>query len=122
MAAHNELGRYGEALAKNYLIAKGYRILQQNWVYGRAEVDLIAFFEEKIIFVEVKTRRSTDHGEPEDFVDWKKEKQLELASSVYIEKCRHEGEIRFDILAIVFENKDSYQINHIEDAFWPTSN
>jgi len=120
MAAHNELGRYGEFLAKAYLEQQGYRILEKNWVYGRAEIDLIAFYEQRLIFVEVKTRRSAAHGEPEDFVNWKKEKQMEFASSVYIERINHQGEIRFDIVAIVFENKELYKINHIEDAFWPT--
>jgi putative endonuclease len=119
MAEHNELGRYGEHLAKAYLEQQGYRILEQNWVYGRAEIDLIAFYEKQLIFVEVKTRRSADHGEPEDFVNWKKEKQMEFASAVYIEKMGHQGEVRFDIVAIVFENKELYKINHIEDAFWP---
>lgn len=120
MAAHNELGRYGEHLAKTYLEQQGYLILETNWIYGRAEIDLIAFYEDKLIFVEVKTRRSVDYGEPEDFVDWKKEKQLEFASGVYIDRRKHLGEIRFDIVAIVFENKELYKINHIEDAFWPT--
>lgn len=120
MAEHNELGRYGEQLAKTYLEQQGYRILETNWVYGRAEIDLIAFYENQLIFVEVKTRKSVEHGEPEDFVDWKKEKQMEFASSVYIDKKNHQGEIRFDIVAIVFENKEVYKINHIKDAFWPT--
>jgi putative endonuclease len=120
MAIHLELGRYGEQLAKDFLIDAGYRILEQNWRYGRAELDLIATIDHKIIFVEVKTRRSADHGEPADFVNWKKEKQLEFASSAYIERRNHQGEIRFDIIAIIFENKDLYQINHIQDAFWPS--
>ena len=120
MAEHNELGRLGELLAKEYLEQRGYVILEKNWVYGRAEIDLIAFYEQQLIFVEVKTRRSIDHGEPEDFVNWKKEKQMEFASGVYIDKRNHQGEIRFDIIAIVFENKDLYKINHIEDAFWPS--
>jgi putative endonuclease len=120
MAEHNELGKYGELLAKEYLVKLGYRILEQNWVYGRAEIDLIAFHKGTLVFVEVKTRRSLDHGAPEDFVNWKKEKQLEFASGVYIDKINHQGEIRFDIVAIVFENKELYKINHIEDAFWPT--
>jgi putative endonuclease len=120
MAVHLDLGRYGEQLAKDFLIDAGYRILDQNWRYGRAELDLIASKDHSIIFVEVKTRRSADHGEPEDFVNWKKEKQLEFASSAYIAQRNHHGEIRFDIIAIIFENKDLYQINHIQDAFWPS--
>ena len=119
MAAHNELGKKGELLAADYLKTCGYRILERNWVYGRAEIDLIALHEGKLIFIEVKTRRSVLHGEPEDFVNWKKEKQMEFASAVYIERKNHQGEIRFDIVAIVFENEQLYKINHIEDAFWP---
>lgn len=120
MAEHIELGRYGEALSRSYLEKLGYRILQVNWCYGRAEVDLIAMHENTLIFVEVKTRRSSEHGEPEDFVNWKKEKQLEFASAAYIDLINHQGEIRFDIVAIVFENKELYRINHIKDAFWPS--
>ena len=119
MAEHHELGRYGESLARDYLEKRGYVILEANWVYGRAEIDLIALHNSTMIFVEVKTRRSADHGEPEDFVDWKKEQQLEFASAAYIEKRNHHGEIRFDIVAITFENRELYTINHIEDAFWP---
>jgi len=91
-----------------------------NWRYGRAEVDVIANQGRTIIFVEVKTGSSTDYGEPEDFVSSKKEIQLGCASSAYIEMNNHEGEIRFDVIAIVFENKHLYKINHIEDAFWPS--
>lgn len=120
MAAHNDLGRRGEEIARVYLEDNGYRIVNINWKYGRAEVDVIAEEGGKYIFVEVKTRTSTDYGEPEDFVGRKKEKQLEFASAAYIEMKNHQGEIRFDIIAIVFENKDNYKLNHIEDAFWPS--
>jgi len=119
MAKHLDLGILGEQLAKTYLLNKGYQLLEQNWRYGRAEVDLIMEQEGKLIFVEVKTRRSSDHGRPDEFVDWKKEKQYEFASAAYIERVNHQQEIRFDIIAIVFENEDLYEINHIEDAFWP---
>ncbi|WP_432712002.1 YraN family protein [Pedobacter sp.] len=120
MALHLELGRAGENLARQFLENKGYRIMEQNWIYGRAEIDLIAFKDGIIIFVEVKTRRSTEFGEPEEAVNWRKEKQLEFASLAYIEGKKHHGEIRFDIIAIVFENKNQYKINHIKDAFWPS--
>ncbi|SMC71164.1 YraN family protein [Pedobacter nyackensis] len=120
MAIHNDLGTWGEKIAVAYLESCGYRILNTNWRCARAEVDVIADQEGTIIFVEVKTRSSVDYGHPEDFVSYKKEKQLEFASSAYIEMRQHQGEIRFDIIAIVFENKDIYQINHIKDAFWPS--
>jgi putative endonuclease len=120
MAVHNDLGWRGEQIAVDYLENLGYRILNRNWKCARAEVDVIADLQGTLIFVEVKTRSSTDYGEPEEFVDYKKERQLEFASSAYIEMKQHQGEIRFDIIAIVFENKDIYKINHIEDAFWPS--
>jgi putative endonuclease len=120
MAAHNDLGKRGEEIATAYLENLGYRILNANWRCARAEIDLIADQEGTIIFVEVKTRSSVDYGEPEEFVDYKKERQLEFASSVYIDMKNHQGEIRFDIIAIVFENEHLYKINHIEDAFWPS--
>jgi putative endonuclease len=120
MASHNDLGRRGEEIAKDYLENLGYHILKMNWKYGRAEVDIIADQQGIIIFVEVKTRSSIDYGMPEEFVSRKKEQQLEFASSGYIEQTDHQGEIRFDVIAIVFENRDIYKINHIEDAFWPS--
>jgi len=120
MASHNDLGKRGEQIAKEYLENLGYRILHVNWRYGRAEVDVIADQCGVVIFIEVKTRTSVDYGMPEDFVCIKKERQLEYASSGYIEMTNHQGEIRFDVIAILFENKDIYTINHIEDAFWPS--
>jgi putative endonuclease len=120
MASHNELGKRGEDIAKEYLENKGYQILKMNWRHKRAEIDLIVKQDGTLVFVEVKTRSSTDFGQPEEFVDWKKEKQLEFASLYFMEESKHEGEIRYDIIAITFENKNSYIVNHIEDAFWPS--
>jgi putative endonuclease len=80
MASHNELGKRGEEIAKEYLENKGYQILKMNWRHKRAEIDLIARHEKTLIFIEVKTRSSVDFGHPEEFVDWKKEKHLEFAS------------------------------------------
>lgn len=120
MASHNELGKRGEEIAKEYLENKGYQILKMNWRHKRAEIDLIARHEKTLVFVEVKTRSSVDFGQPEEFVDWRKEKHLEFASLYFIEQSGHEGEIRYDIVAITFETKSSYLVNHIEDAFWPS--
>ena len=119
MAQHNDLGFKGEALAKAYLEQNGYEILDENWVHGKAEVDLIAYLNRQIIFVEVKTRTSVSFGLPEDFVNDAKQKQMELAANEYIELMNHQGEIRFDIISVLFDKKDKFTIKHIEDAFWP---
>ena len=120
MATHNDLGFKGEAIAKTYLEKLGYEILDENWVHGKAEIDLIAYQDKKIIFVEVKTRTSTAFGLPEDFVSTAKQKQMDLAANEYIEIMNHQGEIRFDIISVLFDKQNNYTIKHIEDAFWPS--
>lgn len=120
MAEHNDLGRQGEALAHEYLRKKGYEILDENWVNGKAEIDLIAYYERMIVFIEVKTRSSIGFGFPEDFVDKAKEQRIGHAADAYIDLMNHEGEVRFDIISILFNQHHTYTINHIEDAFWPS--
>jgi putative endonuclease len=121
MAKHNELGRRGEQLAKNHLESLGYEILDENWTHGKAEVDLIAYHNKTIIFVEVKARSGNGFGEPEDFVDNRKQKLLVDAADEYIYLMNHQGEARFDIVAILFKGENNHTLKHIEDAFWPSS-
>ncbi|TDG37988.1 YraN family protein [Pedobacter changchengzhani] len=119
MATHNDLGKKGELIAKNYLEENDYEVLDENWTHGKAEVDLIVYKDRMIIFVEVKSRTSIAFGQPEEFVDLAKQKQMEHASLQYIELMNHQNEIRFDIIAITFNKNNTYTLKHIEDAFWP---
>lgn len=119
MATHNDLGREGEVIAKQYLENNGYEVLDENWTFGKAEVDLIVYKDGVMVFVEVKTRTSVAFGQPEDFVQKAKQKQIELASTEYIALMNHQNDIRFDIIAITFTKNKNYNLNHIEDAFWP---
>ena len=121
MAKHNDLGRKGELMAKLYLEQQGYEIMDENWCHGKAEIDLIAYKDKVIIFTEVKTRTGNGFGEPEDFVDNRKQRLLADAADEYIYLMNHKGDVRFDIIAILFKNDDSYRLNHIEDAFWPST-
>ncbi|MGI4019917.1 MAG: YraN family protein [Janthinobacterium lividum] len=122
MAEHNSLGRKGEELAKQYLEAAGYEILDENWRFGKAELDLIVYLNKTIIFVEVKARTGSAFGEPEDFVDHPKQKLLVGAANEFIELMDFNGEARFDIIAILFDKQGNYRLNHIQDAFWPDPN
>lgn len=119
MAVHLELGRRGESLAKTHLENAGYEILDENWTHGKAEVDLIAYKDKVIIFAEVKTRTGNGFGEPEDFVDERKQKMLVSAADEYIYLMEHKGDVRFDIISILFDKQANYILKHIEDAFWP---
>jgi putative endonuclease len=118
MATHNDFGKQGEQLAKSYLQKSGYEILEENWCFKKAEVDLIAYKNKTIIFIEVKARSGNRFGEPEEFVNAAKQKQLELAANEYIYLMDFKGEIRFDIVSVLFKDTD-YTLKHIQDAFWP---
>lgn len=121
MARHNDLGKLGEQLALEHLLENGYEILDENWCCGKAEVDLIAYIDRQLIFVEVKTRSNTAFGFPEEAVKKNKQRLLQSAAEAYINLMGHEGEIRFDIISIIF-TANNYTINHIKDAFWPYQN
>lgn len=121
MAQHLDLGRKGESLAKAFLKGLGYEILDENWTHGRCEVDLIAYKNGVIIFAEVKARTSNSFGEPEDFVDLRKQRLLAKAADEYIYLMDHQGEVRFDIISILFDKNANHTLKHIEDAFWPSS-
>ena len=113
------LGNKGEKIAENYLVEKNYLILEKNWRYLKAEIDLIAQKEGFIIFVEVKTRSSINFGYPESFVSEKQQKRIILAANEYLQKNDIQSEARFDIISITID-KNTDTIKHIEDAFYPT--
>jgi len=114
------LGFWGEEKALEYLQKKGYILLERNWRSGNFEIDLILMDGPVLVFVEVKTREGNQHGNPESFVNAKKEGNLQKASLHYMHKIRHEGDIRFDIIGILVNDKKEIQdIYHLEDAFFP---
>jgi len=117
MAQHNELGKKGEQLAIDFLLQRGYSILDVNWRYQKAEVDIIALKEDVLAVVEVKTRSGTQFGNPQDFVNHKKIKLLVSAIDEYINSKNLDVEVRFDIIAIVKE-KNNFEIEHLVDAFF----
>ncbi|WBX71441.1 YraN family protein [Tenacibaculum retecalamus] len=116
MAQHNELGKEGEKLAVEYLQENGYLIIEKNYRFKKAEVDIIAQKEAVLVAIEVKTRSSTYFGNPQDFVNPKKIKLLVMAIDNYVIEKDLDVEVRFDIIAML-KNKDNYKIHHIKDAF-----
>ena len=117
MASHNELGKLGEELAVDYLINNGYTILDTNWTFQKAEIDIIAQSENTLAIVEVKTRSSLEFGLPQDFVKPAKIQRLVKAVDEYVNQKNLELEVRFDIVAIYKDGK-SFAIEHIIDAFY----
>lgn len=117
MAEHNELGKLGEELAVEFLQKNGYDILETNWTFQKAEIDIIAQKENILAIIEVKTRSSIEFGLPQDYVKPKKIQLLVKAVNEYIVSNDLDVEVRFDIIAINKEDK-TYKIEHIEDAFY----
>ena len=117
MAEHNDLGKIGEKLAVEFLQKNGYEILETNWVFQKAEIDIIAQKDNILVAVEVKTRSSIDFGLPQDFVKPKKIQLLVKAINEYVVSNDLDVEVQFDIIAINKEEKD-FNIEHIKNAFF----
>ncbi|WP_034062704.1 YraN family protein [Lacinutrix jangbogonensis] len=117
MAQHNELGKKGEQLAVDFLLHKGYSILERNYRFQKAEVDIIAQIKDTLAIVEVKTRSTADFGNPQDFLKPKQIQNIVKAVDEYVNANGLDVEVRFDIIAIVKENK-KFKIEHLEDAFY----
>lgn len=117
MAKHNELGEFGEDLAVEELEKNGYEIVERNWRYKKAEIDIIARKNEVLAIVEVKTRSNDYIGNPQDFVTPKKIKMLVEAVNEYVVSKDLEVEVRFDIIAIII-NQNKLTLEHLEDAFF----
>jgi len=116
MAEHNDLGKLGEDLAAKYMLSKGYRILDRNWIYQKKELDIVATDGEYLVVVEVKSR-STDYFEhPSDAITLNKIKFLCRATQAYVDLKDIEKEVRFDVISVIKRN-GKFDIEHIEDAF-----
>ncbi len=117
MAEHNELGKLGEEMAVEFLQKEGYAILETNWTFQKAEIDIIAKKGDILAIIEVKTRSSLDFGLPQDFVKPKKIQLLIKAVDAFVNERNLDIEVRFDIIAIHKEGK-SFVIEHLIDAFY----
>ncbi len=115
-------GREGEQMAAAYLETKGYTVLEYNYFFEHAEVDLVAYDEEQecIVFIEVKKRHSTVFGEPIESITEKKKENIYKASEAWIYERKMDGSpVRFDVVGIVQKENEAPDIEHFEHAFRP---
>jgi len=118
MAKHNELGKRGEVIARTFLEAKGFDVLETNWRHEKDEIDIIAIDHDELVIVEVKTRSTDYFGDPSEAVGKAKEEFIIRAAEAYIEIHDLNMDTRFDIISII-TNNDGENIEHIKDAFYP---
>jgi putative endonuclease len=117
MALNYELGKKGEDMAVDFLTDHGYHILERNYRFDKAEVDIIAQKKDVLAVVEVKTRSTSDFGDPQDFVKPKQIMNLVKAVDAYIILNDLDTNVRFDIIAIT-KSSGNYKIEHLKDAFY----
>jgi putative endonuclease len=117
MALHNELGKYGEELARIYLLEKEFQILFMNWKYSYYEIDIIANKNNILHIIEIKTRRNLKYGFPEEGVDKKKLENLLNAGEAFIYQFPEWQKVQYDILSIYIEKCKLPEYLFIEDVY-----
>lgn len=121
-----KIGDQGEQLAASFLEQKGYRILERNYRFERAEVDLVCYqpaerYEDggELVFVEVKTRSGLGFGRPEEAVDEAKQQNVVRAAGAFLYEFKLEGSpCRFDVVTVLLNKSKAAEITHFEHAFY----
>ena len=111
------LGAEAERRALRYFLAKNYRLLEKNYRFQKAEVDLILLKEDVLVVVEVKARSTHYFGEAESFVSQKKIQLLVMAIDHYFQKNQRDVEVRFDVIAY-HVNGTHWKQKHLKNAFY----
>ena len=113
---NKDTGNFGENLACEYLIEKGFVIVEKNWRYKHLEIDLIACKDQKLHIVEVKTRTGIAFGYPEQFIKRQKFQFLKNAAAIYQYQNPKWKNIQFDVISILL--KEPIEILLLEDVFF----
>jgi putative endonuclease len=107
------LGEWGEWVASKYLLDLGWDLLARNWRTRRGELDLIAFDESHLVFVEVKTRRLPSLLPPEENIDEAKKDRIESLAYGFMNRFElNDGPIRFDLITVETKDLRDYEIRH----------
>lgn len=117
MAEHNDFGNLAEDLAVEYLEKKNYRIIARNFRYQKAEIDIVAEFDDLIVVTEVKARSYNTLIEPQEAVTKKKIKSIVMCTDFFMQDRTIDQEVRFDIITVLPDEKGVLQLTHIQDAF-----
>ena len=110
-------GKAGEDLACKYLEACGYRIIERNYQYGHGEIDIVAMDGNELVFVEVKSRKSLEYGEPEFAFTRNKINQVrKIACAYLVERNFRDQVCRIDAVAILFQAEGKPKIKLYKNA------
>lgn len=118
MANNKATGKWGEDAATEFLVVKGYDIVERNWRLDHLEIDIIARSQQRIIFVEVKTRSDVEDTDPTALITKKKLNNMCRAANAYMTLFNVNFSAQFDII-IISGTRDNYTIEHYPDAWYP---
>ncbi len=111
-------GEWGEDIATEFLMRKGYSIIERNYRYGNGEIDIIARDKDILVFVEVKSRHSLKFGHPLEGISKSKVSQIKkIAFSYLYDKEITDIQCRFDVIGILKPQGGKAEITHLENAF-----
>lgn len=112
------IGLYGEDLAVSHLEKSGYIILERNYRKQYGEIDIIAEDGNVLVFVEVKTRKSSRFGSPFEAVDLRKQQKMSRVAQAYMNSRKtHDRAARFDVVGVLLREKKYPEIKIVRDAF-----
>jgi len=113
-----KVGFFGEQIAIDFLVRNSYLIIDKNVKLSYQEIDIVAKIKERLVFVEVKTRRSEQFGSPFEAVHARKQQRMAKAALAYIgSNGQHDRLARFDVVAVRLKRDAPPQIEHIRNAF-----
>lgn len=113
---NKKLGNAGEKIAVRYLLKKGYKIIERNFLCRQGEIDVIAKKGNEYVFVEIKTRTNRKYGNGIDAVNVEKRKHMWNSAKyfLYIHNLFN-YDIRFDVIEIFLAGR-TYYINHVKNV------
>jgi len=113
----HKLGKAGEEAALRFLKKKRFKIVEKGFCFLKGEIDIIAYDQNTLVFLEVKSRRSHKFGFPEDALTPAKQTQLKKVALGYCSIHEiQDVECRFDVISLAYDDK-GYTISHIKNAF-----
>lgn len=113
---NQELGKWGEQQASEYLLDKGYEIIGRNIHTPYGEIDILASLGQVLIFIEVKTRGNNSFGDPETAINARKLIHMEESASYYIQQSEYSGTWQWDAIAILKSKFKPVEIIHFENV------
>lgn len=105
--SHQQLGAYGEELAHDYLVERGYRVLARNWRVREGEIDIVALDGETVVAVEVKTRRGDGYGAPLESVTPQKVRRLYTLITLWCSRNQKQSSpVRIDAVGVLLSRAE----------------